>query len=67
MDINGDGDITEEELGKWVQENHMKYLLKNSIEYIAEIDLDNDTKMSFKEYEDSHFLPGRVNVSSHMV
>ncbi len=58
IDNNDDGLLSEEELKKWVQENHMKYLLKNAAEYVADVDLDNDKKMSFKEYEDSHFVPG---------
>lgn len=58
VDINGDGALTQEELKKWVQENHMKYLLKNAIAYIADVDLNNDSKMSFKEYEESHFPAG---------
>ena len=58
IDFNADDSLTEEELKKWVQENHMKYLLKNAVDYIADVDLNNDSKMSFKEYEDSHFVPG---------
>ncbi|CAB4015367.1 Calumenin, partial [Paramuricea clavata] len=58
VDINGDGELTQEELKKWVQENHMKYLLKNTIAYIADVDINNDSKMSFKEYEESHFPAG---------
>jgi Ca2+-binding EF-hand superfamily protein len=64
IDINDDGFLTEEELKKWVQENHMKYLLKNAVDYIADVDLNNDSKMSFKEYEDSHFVPGNNNILS---
>ena len=59
IDVNGDDSISEEELKKWVKENHMKYLLKNAKDYIADVDLNNDSMMSFKEYEDSHFVPGR--------
>lgn len=36
----------------------MKYLIRNAIDYIVEIDLNNDTKMSFQEYEDSYFVQG---------
>ena len=59
VDINNDGMLSEEELKKWILENHMKYLLRNAIEYIADVDTNNDSKMSFKEYEDSHFIPGK--------
>ena len=58
-DVNKDGYLTKEELRKWVQENHMKYLLKNAMAYIADVDLNNDSQMSFKEYEDSHFPAGK--------
>lgn len=58
IDVDSNGFITKEELQKWVQENHMKYLIRNAIDYIVEIDLNNDTKMSFQEYEDSYFVQG---------
>ena len=41
----------------------MKYLLKNAVDYIADVDLNNDSKMSFKEYEDSHFVPGKRTIA----
>lgn len=58
IDVNGDNALSEEELRKWVKENHMKYLIKNAKDYIADVDHNNDSMMSFKEYEDSHFVPG---------
>lgn len=58
VDSNHNYVISKEELNKWIQENHMKYLLKNSREYVGDIDVNNDSLVSFKEYELSHFIPG---------
>lgn len=59
VDSNHDGTISKEELDKWIQDNHMKYLLKNSKEYVVDVDLNNDSMMSFKEYEVFHYVPGK--------
>ena len=64
VDTSKDGIVDNEELEKWIEHQRTSYMWETIDDVIKNEDGDNDGKVSWKEYKDTHF--GRWEGDAHI-
>ena len=55
MDADKDGSVTEEELQRWLEKNHIQYIVRRAKQFFVDTDEDDDGFVSFEEYEKTQY------------